>query len=358
MSREIEKKIKYCVYCGVDIGESKTYCPNCGKLVMKLEANQDLKETSLIQKPISKSRGEISRKCPGCGSIITSTILDQCPICDTTLEKIPQTQKIAPQKKPGLIFVDKKLKPEQNFILKKDQWNFREGLNKFGTCIYIYIIAYILVYFSLASQAEGDSIDQNIQTFIIGQIPEFLMGIYPLIYITLKNHSFIKLGFQKDFKKNITGVLIGIIGAISLLLLDFLFNLLISSLADLGLDFFDMETEINLQNQIIRDAEFLWVFLLTVLMTLGAISLEITYRGVLHNSLKQRFHNDIYTILVVASIYSIFMMVLYPNPTYFFLNFISFVILGIIWELSNGNIYSTLIASSFYSIILITLIYF
>jgi len=358
MSKDNEKKIKYCVYCGVDVEKNKTYCPNCGKLIIKLSPSKTSTEPRITHKPVSTQRVEISRKCPGCGSIITSTILEQCPICNTTLEKIPEVKKIAIQKKPGLIFIDKKLEPEQKFILKKDKWNLKEGINVFGTCIYVYIIAFFLIYFLLVFQGEGDSIEQNIQMLIVSQIPEMLIAIYPIYYILSKNHSYSKLGFSKDSKKVLIGIFIGVIGAISLILLNLLYNSLISYLAEIGLDFFDMETEIIIQNQIIRDAGFIWVFLLIILIAIGAASLEIVYRGVLHNALKQKFRNDVYTILLVALIYSIFIIFIYPNPAYFLLNFLGFVVLGILWELSNGNIYSTLIASVFYNILLIVLIYF
>ncbi len=358
MSKDNEKKIKYCVYCGADVEKNKTYCPNCGKLVIKLSPSETPIGPRPIHKPVSMQRVEISRKCPGCGSIVTSTILEQCPICNTTLEKIPAVKKIAIQKKPGLIFTDKKLEPEQKFILKKDKWNLKEGLNVFGTCIYVYIIAFFLIYFLLVFQGDGESIEQNIQMLIVSQIPEMLIVIYPIYYILSKNHSYSKLGFSKDSKRVLIGIFIGVIGAISLILLNLFYNSLISYLAEIGLDIFDMETEIIIQNQIIRDADFIYVFLLIVLIAIGAASLEIVYRGVLHNALKQKFRNDVYTILSVALIYSIFIIFIYPNPAYFLLNFLGFVVLGILFELSNGNIYSTLIASVFYNILLIVLIYF
>ncbi|MFX0080808.1 MAG: type II CAAX prenyl endopeptidase Rce1 family protein [Candidatus Hodarchaeota archaeon] len=358
MSKDNKKKIKYCIYCGTDVENNQTYCPKCGKLILKLSSSETPTEPSSIHKPVSTKKVEISRKCPGCGSLVTSIILDQCPICNATLEKISEVKKIAIQKKPGLIFTDKKLEPEQKFILKKDRWNLKEGINVFGTCIYIFIIAYFLIYFLLIFQAEEDSIEPSIQIYILNQIPEILIIIYPIYYILSKNHSFTKLGFIKSPKKILTGILIGAIGAISLILINILFSSLINYLAEVGLDFFDMDTEINLQNQIIRDADFIWVFMLITLIAMGAISLEFVYRGVLHNTLKQRFRNDIYTILTVAVIYSILMLFIAPNPAYFLLNFLLFVVLGILWELSNGNIYSTLIASVFYNILLIILIYF
>lgn len=358
MSKDNEKKIKYCVYCGADVEKNKTYCPNCGKLVVKLSPSETPTEPRPIHKPVSMQRVEISRKCPGCSSIITSTILDQCPICNTPLEKISETKKIAIQKKPGLIFTDKKLEPEQKFILKKDKWILREGINVFGTCVYVYIIAFFLIYFLIIFQGEGDSPEQSIQMFLISQVPEVLIAIYPIYYILSKNHSYSKLGLFKGSKKVLIGVFIGVVGAISLLLLNLLYNSLISYLAEIGLDFFsDVRADIIEQNRIIRNADFILVFLLIVLIAIGAASLEVVYRGVLHNALNQKFRNGIYTVLLVALIYSIFMIFIYPNPAYFLLNFLGFVVLGIIWELTKGNIYSTLISSVFYNILLIVLIY-
>ncbi|MFX0029210.1 MAG: lysostaphin resistance A-like protein [Candidatus Hermodarchaeota archaeon] len=358
MSQDNKRKIQYCVYCGGDIGESKTYCPNCGKLIVKLKPNERQEKPRISPKPISVKTTEISRKCPGCGSIITSTILDQCPICNSTLEKIPEATKVAIQKKPALIFTNKKLEPEQKFFLKRDKWNLREGINVFSTCIYIYIISFFLIYFLLVFQAGGDSIEQTIQMFIISQIPEVLIAFYPIYYVLSKKHSPTKLGFIKDSKKILIGVFIGMIGVSCLLLLNLLYNSLISTLAEVGLDFFDMEAEITLQNQIIRDADLVWVFLLVILIAIGAASLEIVYRGVLHNALKQRFHNEIYSILLVALIYSVFMILLYPNPTYFLLNFLGFIILGTIWEVTGGNIYSTIVTNVVYNVLLIVLIFF
>jgi len=325
MSQEDKKKIKYCVYCGVEVEKNKTYCPNCGKLVLKLKESE---KPHIPSKPGPMKKTEVSRKCSGCGSVITSPILDQCPICNTTLEKLPESAKVTIQKKPALIFTNKKLEPEQKFILKKDEWNLREGINVFSTCVYIYIISFFIIYFFLVFQGDGESIEQTIQMFIISQIPEILIAFYPIYYIKSKQNSYKKLGIEKDPKKILTSIIIGLVGAFSLVLLNLLYNSLISSLADIGLDFFDMKTDIIIQNQIIRNADFIWVLLLVILIALGAASLEIVYRGVLHNALNQKFRNEIYTILLVALIYSVFMVLLYPNPTYFLLNFLGFFLIS------------------------------
>ena len=114
MSKNSKKNIKYCVYCGSDVEKNKTYCPKCGKLVVKIESSKRVMKPTIVEKL------EVSRKCSGCGSIITSTIIDQCPICDTTLEKISDVKKAAIQSKPVFIFTEKKLEPEQKVLLKKD----------------------------------------------------------------------------------------------------------------------------------------------------------------------------------------------------------------------------------------------
>ena len=92
MSKNNETKIKYCVYCGTDVGD-ETYCPNCGKLVIKLNGSKEPKKHQINHKLSPIQKVELSRKCPGCGSLITSTILDQCPICNTALEKVSEATK-------------------------------------------------------------------------------------------------------------------------------------------------------------------------------------------------------------------------------------------------------------------------
>ncbi|MFX1304817.1 MAG: type II CAAX prenyl endopeptidase Rce1 family protein [Promethearchaeota archaeon] len=345
MSKDNKRKIKYCVYCGSDIEEGKIYCPKCGKLVIKLEPSKK------IPKPPTFEKVELSRKCPGCGSMITSTILDQCPICNTTLEKLSEVKKAAIQKKPGLIFTSKKLEPEQKFLLKKDSWNLREGINVFGTCIYVLVIAFFLIFTFI-------SFEMSIQLIILSQIPELLFGIYPIYYILRKKHSFNKLGFFSDSKKIIIAVLIGILGSLVLLLVSFFSDSLINFISDAGLDFFDIKSSIENQNLLIRNADLLWIILLTISIFFRTIFSEIVFRGVLHNTLKQKFKNEFYVILLVALIYSL-VMLLFSFPvgvSFILLNFLSFVVLGLLYSL-NGNIYNTIIANISYNVIALILIF-
>ncbi len=352
MSGKIEKKIKYCVYCGADVPENMTYCPKCGKLMIKIDSNKKVMKSTKIRKL------DISRKCPGCGSIITSTIIDQCPICDTPLEKISEVKKAVIQKKPGFIFMEKKLEPEQKFLLKKDTWNLKEGVNVFGTCIYILVIIFFLLYTIISLQIDITTYDVSIQQILISQIPELLFGVYPIWYIYNKKHSFNKLGFKPDSKKILIAVLIGALGAIGLLLINYLSDSLIYFLSDVGLDFFDVKESIEAQNHVIRVADPLWLILLMLALCIGTVSSEIVFRGVLHNTLKQKFRNNFYVILIVAIVYSLVMLLFsFPIGMSFFLaNFLSFIVLGFLYEL-NGNIFNTIIANVTYTIFIVILIY-
>ena len=351
-----EGKIKYCVYCGSNVPKNEIYCPNCGKLIIKLQPSK----TSLSKetKPgiTTPEKMIISRKCPGCGSIITSTILEQCPICNTELEKISESKKIAIQKKPGLIFTNKKLELESKFILKKDTWNLKEGVNVFFTCIYVYVIVFFLLFTILTFQGDSTSEELTIQMFLLSQLPELLFALYPIWYIYSKKHSFKKIGFDFASKRLLLAVIFGILGAVLLVLVNLVSNSIISFFSDIGLDLFDIETNIAEQNQVIRDANLIWVILLVVLLCIGAASSEIVFRGVLHNALKQKFNKDPYVILIVALAYSALMLLFY-YPSFFLLNFLAFTILGIIYELTNRNIFSTIIANISYNILLIVLIY-
>ena len=118
MSKDNEKKIRYCVYCGTDVEKHKTYCPNCGKLVIKLSPSETPTEPRVTHKPVSTQRVEISRKCSGCGSIVTSTILDQCPICNTTLEHISEEKNCNP-KKTRIDIYRQKISPRTKIYIKK-----------------------------------------------------------------------------------------------------------------------------------------------------------------------------------------------------------------------------------------------
>ena len=351
-----EGKIKYCVYCGSNVPKNEVYCPNCGKLIIKLQPNKESTQLETKYDVIAPEKMTISRKCPGCGSIITSTILDQCPICNTVLEKISEAKKITIQKKPGVIFTDKKLELESKFILKKETWNLREGINVFGTCVYVYVIVFFLLFTILTFQSGSASVELTIQMFLLSQLPELFFALYPIWYIYSKKHSFKKIGFDFASKKLLLAVIFGILGAALLVSVNFFSNYIISIFSDIGLDLFEIETNIAEQNQIIRDADLIWVLLLVVLLCIGAASSEIVFRGVLHNALKQKVSKDLYVILIVALAYSALMLLFY-YPSFFLLNFLAFTILGIIYELTNRNIFSTIIANISYNILLIVLIY-
>jgi len=361
-----EVKLKFCVYCGAKLEEEKAYCPKCGKLIIKFKPSVEKIEKIVTQKTIqAKEKKIISRICSGCGSVINSPILEQCPICNTKLEKVPTptppiTTK-SPQTKTGFIFTSKKLEPEQKFLLKKDIWNFKEGLSVFFNSIMAYITIRLLIIMLFTFQSQSTSIDLNITTILLSQIPEIIFGVYPLWYIYSKKHNFKKLGFSYELKTFLFSIFIGILAGIVLLIFNFFSNSIIELMYNAGINFFDILGYMAQENQVIKDANILWILLLILLLSLSAFSTEIVFRGVLHNTLRERFEKDLFgrvsTIILIALIYSgIFLLFSIPTGIFFFLiDFVIFIILGIIYEI-NHNIYNTIIASVFYHIIIVIII--
>jgi len=353
--KETVKKIKYCVHCGTEVSDSEIYCPKCGKLVAKLI------------KPQSKKPPSISRICPGCGSIITSQILEQCPICNAKLEKAikqPRTEsEEKSQRKTGVIFTNKKFVSEQKFAVKKDVWTIREGISIFTNALMVYVFLRFLIIILIVSQNSSlGSVDINMGILLLEQIPTIIFGVYPIWYIYSKKHDFKKIGLNFKNNKIFITFLIGILGAICLILIDLSSNFIIDFTYNLGINVYDIKTYIVEENQLIRDAGILWIIPLIILLCLGTISTEIVYRGVLHNTLKEYFDNKltgrITIILTVALTYSgLILFFTFPAGVYFFLiNFLVFSVLGIVYEI-NGNLFNTIIAGIIYDILIILIIY-
>ena len=362
MSKEnnSESKIKYCVHCGAKVGENETYCPNCGKLVVKLT---DAKSQITPSQPKSS---KISRTCPGCGSIIISPILEQCPICNTILKKVPKDIRSETseqtQKSSGVIFSDKKLIPEKALTLKKDSWNLKEGLNVFFNALVWYVMINFIIYL-LSYQTLTETQNITITTILLSQIPDLIFAVYPLWYIYAKKHKYSKLGFHFKSKKVIYAGILGVIGAIILIFTNVLSNYIIDFMYSIGINLVDVYARIAQEHAVIQGTNLLWLTLLITLLVIGSVSTEIIYRGVLHNTLREYFQNKfisrVYVILIVALIYcAIYLLFNLAVGVYFFIpNLIVFIILGIIYEI-NRNILNTIIVNVIYNIALILIIFY
>ena len=366
MSKENEKDqvTKFCVYCGTTIQNNTTYCPNpeCGKLVVNIKPGEDnIDHAKPIQKPIKREQS--SRKCSNCGSIITSNILEQCPICDSRLEKIPEQEIINQSKKQqshqGYVFTNKKLVPEQKFVLKKSEWNFREGISVFGNALMAYVTIRLIITMLLALPSV--TIDLNMTTILISQAPDIVFGIYPLYYIYSKKHNLKKLGLIFKKKSLAIATIVGIAGSIGLVLIDNFSSLIIRFMYDSGINFYDIFTYLDEEYFVLQNSNSLLIILLVILISLSVISTELVFRGVLHKTLKAHFDNNFLgkasIIVIVALIYSIlFLFFTLPIGIYFFLvNFMVSIFLGVIYEI-NKNLFSTIMANLIYNITLIILI--
>jgi len=365
-----QKFIKYCVYCGAKVGREQVYCPQCGKLVLKVKPTLDKTNESKQEtdSPPKNQGSKPARKCPGCGSIITSSILEQCPICNTKLEKSSeikdQSETYKRPQKTGFVFTNKKLVPEQKFVLNKATWNLREGLSIFGNSMMVYIIIRLLITLLITFQfpLNTTTVSINITTILLSQLPDIIFGVYPIWYIYSKKHDLRKLGFLYTRRKLLIAIALGIIGSMLLVFINYLSFPIIELMQQVGINFGDISSLIIAENQAIREAEIYWIILLIFLLNISVFSTEIVFRGVLHNTLKAHFGNDLFgkftVIVIVALIYSVlYLLFSLPYGIYFFLiNFILFLILGIIYEVNN-NIYNPIIASIIYNILLIILVF-
>jgi membrane protease YdiL (CAAX protease family)/predicted RNA-binding Zn-ribbon protein involved in translation (DUF1610 family) len=367
MSDNNEKpEIKYCVHCGANVDKNQIYCPECGKLVFKVKSDKiKPKDTLTEDQSLLETKKEISRKCTGCGSIISSPNLEQCPICNTKLEKLPKSQQLtvspSSRKSSGFVFTDKKLIPERKLLLSKDIWNLREGIGVFGNSLMAYITVSIIIVLLTGFESLGDI---NIFLILLSQIPQMIFGVYPLWYIYSKKHSFKKLGFFSGKKMIALAVIMGLIATIILFEINYLSNMFIDFIYNSGITFgIDLPSYLAAENQAIREAGLLWIIILFIFLSIVTFSTEIIFRGVLHNTLRSHFENNftgrttviILVALVYAGLYLVFGL---PLSIFFFLlYFLKSILLGIIYELSN-NIYSTILSGIFYNILLIFLILF
>jgi len=162
-------------------------------------------------------------------------------------------------------------------------------------------------------------------------------------------------------KPSLAALIIGIIGSVGLVLLDNFSSTIITFMYNSGIDFFDVITYLEEEYLILQNAGLVLIVSLIALMSLSVISIEIAFRGVLHNALKAHFEDNFLgktsVIILVALIYSaLFLFFTLPAGIYFFIpNFMIFLFLGIIYEI-NKNLLSTIIANVAYTVIIIILI--
>jgi membrane protease YdiL (CAAX protease family) len=182
-----------------------------------------------------------------------------------------------------------------------------------------------------------------------------------LWYIVSNKHDFEKLGFPTQDKKLFLAFIIGILGAGGLIAINYFSSFITSFIFEMGLDFFDIKKYMEVESNAIKTGGY-WVIILVIELILTAISVEIVFRGVLHNTLREKFgfennNGKIITIMLVALIYSvIYLLFSFPLGLYFIIpNFLVFLLLGFLYEI-NRNIYNTIIASIFYNISLIIII--
>jgi len=319
-----------------------------------------MSEKSKEKKEISTaSKGKtLERKCPKCGSIISSKILKQCPICDTVLEDLPVDiiEEKKEKEKSYLIFTGKKLELSNKFILQKDQWKFREAINVFFNSLVIFLFAKIgifTLFFVIQGPSIGYELPITIEAITLSQIPGAFFIIYPLSYIYSKKHKISKLGLNYEKKKILIALLIGIIGAFMVYIMAELSFFINDFFVSIGWTVFTPPESLAEQYTVIKNSTLLYKILLLILLMLDVLGTEITFRGVLHNGLITKLGSQltqrIYIILIVSLMYSVLFFTYDMGLVVIY--FLNNIILGLIFEISNRNLFSTISANGIYTFI-------
>jgi len=319
------------------------------------ETSKEKKET--LNKSIRKS---LDRKCPKCGSTISSKILKQCPICDSLLEELPEDleYKKKEDEKTFLLFTGKKLEPSSKFLLKKDQWKFREALNVFFNSVVIYLFAQIgifTLFFLMQDPSGGLDLPITIEIITLNQIPGAILLIYPLFYIYSKKHKISKIGLISEKRRLIIAIIVGIIGALFVYIVAEFSSYINNFFVSIGWTIFAPPENLAEQYTVIRESFFLYKILLVILLMLNVFGTEIAFRGVFHNGLITKFGSQpierAYVILIISLMYSALFLFFTFDLGLVILNFLTNIILGIIYEISNRNLFSTIFANSIFTLI-------
>ncbi|MBN1801491.1 MAG: CPBP family intramembrane metalloprotease [Candidatus Lokiarchaeota archaeon] len=349
-----EKTETVCNYCGARFESLKIYCPECGKLIDNVPS---LKKQTL--KTINKKR-----ICKGCGSTIESKSLEQCPICNTVLDQIPEIAENRDKKEFGLIFDSRGRKLEP--IINKKYWNYKEGIKVFELSILNYVITYILLL-SVLIVPDTQSNDPSFITLILEMLPRISLIAYPLYYIISKKHDYSKLGFDSNPKKIIIAFILGIIGSLALLFSNFGMELILNRFISVDSPgFIEYFNNLSLIKAILGSS-VIFVIIYLLISSLAIVAVELAYRGVLHRSLRARFGSTIkarsvvviLSSLIYGSIESFFF---FPADlvlgVFIFINYIAmFIILGVIYEFKS-NLYTTIIAHVLFNTIWVVVFVF
>ncbi|MFX1239293.1 MAG: type II CAAX prenyl endopeptidase Rce1 family protein, partial [Promethearchaeota archaeon] len=277
------------------------------------------------------------------------------PICNEHLKKIPGQQKDSLRSKVGYIFDSKKLRPVNN----KDRWNFKEGIKIFESSILTYLMVYIMILLIL-NDPSFQSTGLTIFYLILEKLPHISLFIYPLLYIILRKDRFLKLGFDSKGRKLHTIFFFAFIGIFTLFFLNLFFGMLIENLQRMSVPgFINYSGNSLLIRNIINTSGFWFIFYYSF-SVLSVISIEIAYRGVLHNALKDKFGTNLkgrsIVILIVSGMFAfIESLMSFLNDVLLGLVFLAyyfllFLILGILYEL-KGRIYNTLITYVIFDIV-------
>lgn len=374
MAEEIDpnekKETKICPHCGKELPINAKFCQKCGlKLIYgqddKTEKKQveqgdqsEQSEWRKVKKRVISPTGStytpsdqvkpksqpIQRVCPNCNSIVESKVLEQCPICFKPLPPLPAEQK---EELSKMFFTGKKLITEKDLKPDKEKWKVREGISTFINSVLIFIVAEFAVVVGstfLGGNQNGTYVSITVSSILLNPLIYVLLGIYPLIYISVKKLNYSKLGFTWR-KKLIPFLFLGVITGIAYYFIEYVAE---QGLQLTGIPLLQLPSIAAEQNQVMANMGSL-IYLLILFFALQELFEAILFRGVLHNTIADYFerkdskYRKLKSILIVSAVYCIFYFILSLSVYYLILNIIFSLFVGFVYEGSNRSLYSVAI---------------
>lgn len=358
-----------CPKCGSKIHENTQFCQKCGYNFAPVKES-DWKAATI--KPKTKNGKSLhkridleplKRKCTGCGTIVISKVLEQCPECYEMLPSLPEVYKKALQAKMD---PEAKRKKELELEIEKDKWNAKEAVQVFMNSVLIYIVfqalimgIYILINPDLLEDPMSATIPIDATSLILSNLAGLAFIIYPIYYLVKNKHVMKKLGIKKENVKKC--LLFGSAIGIGYYFLEFFIEFLLDFIASLGIEWLNPPEILTEQSVVVTNMPWYLLIIFTSTLVLSQIAEAMVFRGVLHNGIGSYFtrkesSGKIWkSILLSAVCYAVVFFVLNFNIYYLIFNLLSALFVGAVYEYSNRNLYAIIAMQTSYTILSVIL---
>lgn len=352
MSNEIppSSEKKTCPKCSHEQPIEAVFCQKCGTPFPETEKSAEstvstsgsqwrqVKKRFTQERITPKSKSSSStaeRICPGCNTIIESTVLEQCPLCMSELPPLPPKHK---ENLDRIFFTGKKIVTEKEIKIDPNKWSSgKEIFNVFLNSMLFYI--FITIGAAIFNFQEYIDINLTELLYFVGSIA---LGIYPLIYIGSNHLHWKKIGFRSD--KIVLFILLGIGAGIGLYFVEYGTSLVTNLIPYFHPDsilayIFDRTALFDLNT-----VEFPLRIAFYAAFLLEQVSVELLFRGVIHNGIhdlmvkKKRNLSRILPVMLTTLIYAVFYFLFDQSGYALIFNLVLSLVIGIVYELSDRSL--------------------